>query len=122
MAKKISDAVYDAALNHIKNNVTSMILLDAEPSSRAVAIANALATITVGAADVTVANGDVSGRKATVAGKTGESVTNSGTYNHTCLISATDLLVVSTATASKSLNSGDTVDVVSWDLELADPA
>lgn len=121
MAKKVSDAVLDVALNHVKNNVTAMILTDAEPADRAAALAGALANITMAGTDITLANGDASGRKFTVASKTGESVSASGTYNHMCLISSSDLLVVSTATASKSLNNGDTVDVLAWDFELGDP-
>lgn len=122
MAKKLSDAVLDAALNHVKNNVTAMVLVNAEPADRAAALSGALANISLTSGDITVSNGDTSGRKLRVASKTGAAVSANGTYNHVCLISATDLLVVSEATASKSLNNGDTVDVVAWDYELRDPA
>jgi hypothetical protein len=99
-----------------------MILVNAEPADRAAAIAGALATITMASGDFTLSDGSVSGdRKITVASKTGQSVSASGTYNHLCLVSATDLLVVTTAAASKSLNNGDTVDVVAWDFEINKP-
>lgn len=122
MGKKVSDAVLDAALGHIQSNVTAMVLTDAEPADRAAALAASLATITVTGGDITIANGDTSGRKITVAAKNGESVTADGTYNHMSLISGTDLLLVTTAQTSKALNNGDTVDVQAWDYEIADPS
>jgi len=63
----------------------------------------------------------VSGRKIRVAAKPSEAVDVTGTFNHVCLISATDLLVVSTAGTPRAVYSGDTVNLPAWDYEIADP-
>lgn len=111
----------DAKLNYIKNNVTQMILLDAAPATRQNAIDNALATITLPGTDITLANGDVSGRKLVCAAKLGETVSQTGTFNHIALISGSELLLVTEAVTPKNLNATDTVDVVTWDFEDRDP-
>lgn len=121
MGKKTGDEVYDAALNHVKNNVTQMILCDAEPADRAAALASALVSVAMVSGDVTVSDGAVSGRRLTVAAKSGQSATATGNYNHTCLISATGLLLVTTAGTARSLQSGDSVDIPAWNYELRDP-
>lgn len=121
MGVKVSDAVFDAGLNHIKNNATQMILVDAEPADRAAALAAALVTFTVTSGDFTLANGDVSGRKVTVAGKSGGTAGATGTHNHTAIISGADLLLVTTADTPKSINNGDTVNTNAFDYELRDP-
>lgn len=120
MGKKASDNVLDAACNHVKNNATNLILLDAEPADRAAALAGALVNIAVTGTDFTVANGDVSGRKVTVGAKSG-TASASGNHNHTAIISASDLLAVTTATATKAINSGDTVNSAAFDFEFGDP-
>lgn len=122
MGKKASDSVFENGLNHVVNNCNEMILCDAEPADRAAAIADARARVTMTSGDFSLANGDVSGRKLVVAAKTGQNVTNSGAYNHVALVSGTELLIVSTATETKNLNNGGTVDVVTWDYELRDPS
>ncbi|MCA9367030.1 hypothetical protein KC887_02055 [Candidatus Kaiserbacteria bacterium] len=119
MGKKLSDAVLDAACNHIKNNATSIILLDAEPATRAAAVSAALATIAVVSGDFTLADGDTSGRKVTVAAKSG-TASASGNHNHTAVISGTDLLAVTTSTTTKAINSGDTVNSSAFKLEIPD--
>jgi len=121
MGKKISDAVLDAALNHIKNNVTTMVLTDAEPASRSAALSGALVSVPVSSGDITLSDG-VSGRQLTVATKIGQTVSVGGNYNHVSLISATDLLITTVPPATKTLNGGDTVDVPSWNFRINDPA
>lgn len=123
MGKKLSDAVLDAACNHIKNNATSIILLDAEPATRAAAISNSLATIAVVSGDFTLGDGDTNGRKVTVAAKSGTASTPGGTtynHNHTAIISATDLLAVTTSTEVKAINNGDAVNSSSFSLTIPD--
>lgn len=121
MGKKANDKVFENGLNYVITNCNEMILCDAEPVDRAAAIADARSRVTMAAGDFSLANGDVSGRKLVVAAKLGESVTNSGAYNHIALVSGTELLIVSTATETKNLNNGGTVDVTTWDYELRDP-
>lgn len=122
MAKFVSDAVLDAALNHIKNNATQMILCDSQPADRAAAVAGALATVTLAGAgaDITVGDDATVGRKGSVAVQNGVTVSTGGNHNHTALISGTDLLFVTTATVQKTLNTNDTVDIPGWDIKIAD--
>jgi hypothetical protein len=122
MGKKTADSVIDASLNYIVSNATQMILCDAEPADRAEAVATALATIPVTGADFTISNGDISGRKLRVGAKTSEQVDVNGNYNHTCLISGTELLKVTTATNPRALYAGDLVNLPAWDYEIEDPA
>lgn len=122
MAKFQIDAMLDAALNYIKNNVTTMIACSAQPTTRAEAITTyALADVAVGSADVTIADGDTNGRKFTVAAKSGVTVDASGTATHIALVSGTELLFVTTCT-SQALTAGNTVNFPAWKDEIADVA
>lgn len=72
--------------------------------------------------DFTKANGDTSGRKTTVAAKSGLSIHTSGTANHVATAddAAKELRDVTTC-ASQGLTQGGTVDTAAWDHEIADP-
>lgn len=124
MAKSVHSDVLDGALNIIKNNCTRMVACSAQPTTYAEANATyALANVTMTGTDFTLAAGAVSGRKATVAQKTGVSVVTSGTANHVALLDVTNskLLYVTTATA-QALTSGNTMTFNSWTVEIADPS
>jgi hypothetical protein len=123
MAKSVHDDVLDGALNIIKNNCTRMVACSAQPTTFTEANATfALANVTMASGDFTAANGDTSGRKLTVASKTGVSVTTSGTANHVALLDVTNskLLYVTTCTA-QGVSTGGTVDFGTWKVEIADP-
>lgn len=122
MGKFVADSVYDNGLNHVKTNATALILVDSQPVDRAAALAAALATFPLDSSDITLADGDISGRKLTVAGQTGQNATAAGNNNHNCIISATELLIVTTTDAQKAINNGDPVVTSSFDFELRDPA
>lgn len=124
MAKSVHNDVLDAALNYIKDNCTRLVVCSAEPTTFAEANATyALADVTVDSTDFTVADGDTSGRKVTVAAQTGVSVDTSGTVTHVALLDVDDskLLYVTTS-PSQGVSSGGTVDVGAWDVEIADPS
>lgn len=121
MAKWQNDAMLDAALNYIKNNVTTMHVCSSQPADRAAAIAASLADVAFGSADVTLGNGDTNGRKATMAQKSSVPIDASGTATHIALIDGTNLLYVTTCT-SQALTAGGTVTVPAWDVEIADAA
>lgn len=124
MAKSVHNDVLDGALNIIKNNCTRMVACSTEPTNFTEANATyALADVTMASTDFTVADGDVSGRKVTVAAKTGVLVDASGTYAHVALldVSNSKLLYVTTGT-SQALTAGNTVDFPAWDIEIADPS
>lgn len=72
--------------------------------------------------DFIKANGDTSGRKVTVAAKSGVNVDTSGTATHVALVSVGDttLRYVTTCT-SQALTSGNQVNFPAWDIETAAP-
>jgi len=124
MGKSVHDDVLDGALNIIKNNCTRMTVCSQQPTTYTEANATyALADVTVASGDFTVGNGDTSGRKVTVAQKTGVTVDASGTGNHVALldVSNSKLLYVTTAT-SQALTSGNTMTFNAWDIEILDPS
>lgn len=123
MAKSVNDVVLDGALDIIRNNCTRMVACSAQPTTFTEANATfALADVTMASGDFTIANGDTSGRKVTVAAKTGVTVDVSGTANHVALLDVTNsrLLYVTTC-AAQGVSAGGTVDFGSWKVEIADP-
>lgn len=124
MAKSIHDDVLDAALNLIKNNATRMVACSAQPTTFAEANATyALADVTMAAGDYTVGNGDTSGRKITVAAKTGIPVDATGTVTHVAHLDvANSKLLFVTTTPSQAVGAGGTLDIGSHKYEIADPA
>lgn len=72
--------------------------------------------------DFTKAAGDTSGRKVTVAAKSGASIATSGTATHIALVSTGDstLRYVTTCT-SQALTSGNTANFPAWDIETGAP-
>ena len=121
MAKYASDAVLDGSLNIIKNNAAQMIACSTQPTTYNEAnVTYKLAATAVTSTDFTVAD-DTSGRKVTVAAKTGVNVASSGTYQHVAYVSADALLYVTTGT-SQVLTAGNTVDFPQWKVNLQDPS
>lgn len=123
MAKSVHNDVLDGAHNIIKNNCTRMTVCTTEPTTYAQANTNnMLASVTMASGDFTAADGDVNGRKLTIAAKTGVSISVSGTAQHIALLDVANskLLYVTTCT-SQPLTAGNTVNFPSWKIELADP-
>ncbi|MEW5797327.1 MAG: hypothetical protein AB1772_13360 [Candidatus Zixiibacteriota bacterium] len=123
MAKWQNDDVLDAALDKIAT-ANILTVCSAQPTTRAEAITTyKLADIAVtpgdGNGDFTVANGDTSGRKLTVAAQADVPVDASGDATHIALCDGTDLLYVTTCT-TQTLTAGNTVTVPTWDIEIAD--
>jgi hypothetical protein len=119
MGKRTDDSVMDAALDKIAT-CTAMHVCTSEPLTLAEATTTYnLATQVMVGGDYTKANGDVSGRKVTVAAKAGLSITSTGTALHLALTDGVSVLEVTTVT-SQLLTSGGTVDVPAWDHEIAD--
>lgn len=121
MGKIVHDDVLDGALNIIKNNCNSMTVCSAQPTTRTEAVTTyALADVAMASTDFTIADGDTSGRKLTVAAKSGITVDASGTGTHIALCDGTRLLLVTTMT-SQALTAGNTCNIPAWDQEIADP-
>lgn len=120
MGKAANDAVMDAMLDEVAL-ATLMIACTQEPTTRAEAVTTyALADVATAPGDFTKANGDVSGRKVTVAAKNAVPVDANGSATHIALVDATRLLYVTTCN-TQGLTAGSTVDFPAWDVEVADP-
>lgn len=124
MAKSVADAVLDAALNVIAT-ATRMTACNAQPTTYTEGNATfALADVTMAGGDYANANGDTSGRKVTVAAKSGVLIDVSGTATHVALllVASTALLYVTTCTSQAlTANGSNTVNFPAWDIEIADP-
>lgn len=123
MAKWANDNVMDAALDLVAT-ATRMVVTSAQPANFAGIAAVALADVTLtagdGNGDYTIANGDTSGRKLTVAQQANITIDASGDATHVCLDDGSTLLYVTTCT-TQTLTSGGTVTVPAFDIEIADP-
>jgi hypothetical protein len=124
MAKFANDAMMDAALDYVDQSDETNVC-SAQPTTFTEATATfSLADVAMTPdTDFTKANGDTSGRKVTVAAKSGVSVDATGTATHIALTRSADssLRYVTTCT-SQALTSGNTVNIPAWDIEVADPA
>lgn len=122
MAKFVSTAILDLALNQIKVNSNRMVVCTAQPATYADLTTFKLAEVAMATGDYTLAAGTVSGRKFTTGAKTGISITTSGTATHIGLGNSvgTTLDLVTTC-SSQALNTGGTVDVPAWAYEIQNP-
>ncbi len=121
MAKWSSDSVLDALLDKVATG-TILTVCSAQPTSRSEAVTTyALADVSLSSGDYTKADGDVSGRKVTIAQQDDIPVDNNGTATHVAVCDGSNLLYVTTCT-SQVLTAGNTVTVPNWDIEVADPS
>lgn len=121
MAKSVHDSVLDGAFD-ILDQANLMTVCSSQPTTRTEAVTTfALADVAMTVnSDYTKADGDTSGRKVTVASKSGVAVDSSGTATHVALCDGSNLLYVTTCT-SQALTAGNTVNFPSWKVEIADP-
>lgn len=121
MAKYANPNFIDGAFNVIKASADTITytLCSTQPTTRTEAVATyMLASTTLNkTTEITLANGDTSGRKMTISAKTGVSVTNTGTGNHVAICDASNLLFVTTVTP-QAVSSGGTVDIGAWKNEI----
>lgn len=123
MGKSVHNDVLDAS--HAETaTATRQVVCSAEPANfagiAAVALADVTLTAGLGNGDWTVADGDTSGRKVTVAQQANTPIDASGTATHISYDDGTTLLRVTTCT-SQALTSGGTVTVPAHKFEIADP-
>ena len=122
MGKSVNDSVMDAGLANVSGNANGIHVCATEPTTLLEATTtNQLASGVITSGDFTLANGDVSGRKHTVAAQAGLTIDNTGSGDHIAITSASALLVVTTCTA-QALTAGGTVDISAFDHEIADVA
>lgn len=122
MAKSVHNDVLDGAFD-VLDQANLMIACNAEPTTRTEAVTTfALADVAMTVnTDYTKADGDVSGRKCTIAAKSGVTVDTTGTATHIALVDGTRLLYVTTCT-SQALTAANTVSFPAWKVEIADPS
>lgn len=124
MPKSVNDAVLDAALNVIKTNDIRQAICSADPVNYAGIAAVLLAEATMASGDFTIADGTTSGRKITMAAKSGNLITTSGTATHVVLHDNSSIMHYGTTCTSQALtaNGSNTVSLPAWTIEIADPA
>jgi hypothetical protein len=114
----------DVMLNYAVSNGDELNICDTEPTTYTEAHTTyMLAQVAITGADYTLADGDTSGRKVTVAGQTGVTVTNAGTSAFAAIVdtAGSDLLLYSPCTAV-ALLAGNTINTTSFDWEVTDAA
>jgi len=125
MAKYLPDAIIDGMLDYHRARVTRINVCSTQPTTYAEATSTyKLATTTLTSTDLTVGNGDTSGRKYAVGAKSGLTIDTTGTAAHVALTGSTGstvLLLVTTCTTI-ALTTGNTVNVPTWDFEIRDVA
>ena len=122
MSKFANNDVIDGTLTVVAT-ATRMVAVSGQPANYAAADAGKLAEVTLSGGDFTLAAGDISGRKVTVAAKNGLSVIAAGTADHVALLDPTlsKLLYVTTCPA-QALVGGGTVSIASWAVEVGAPS
>lgn len=121
MSKAAPDTTIDASLDLIADSDVQVVC-SGQPANFAGIAAVALATAAMSSGDFTKADGNTSGRKLTMGAKSGVTVDNSGTATHIALadILTSTLRYVTTCT-SQALTAGNTVNLPTWKIEIADP-
>ena len=121
MTNLVRDAAMDALLDNIGNAATTMHVCSGDPADRAAVIANSLGNVAVNSAQMTKANGDVSGRKGTWAQQSIAAASASGTAAVVCIIDATVLLLKADLANTQAITSGNPITVNAFDHEVRDP-
>lgn len=126
MPKFAHDDMMDAALNLVKNNANKLVICSSYPTTYTEANATyMLANQAMTSGDYALANGDTSGRKLTVAAKSGIVIANSGTATHVAVIDTVNskIYLVTTCTSQAlTANGTNTVGTPAWKDEIADAA
>ena len=126
MGKSVNDGAADAYLDYIKDNCNEMNLCSQEPTTYTEATSTyELADVAMASGDFTgPVDGDTSGRKITVAEKTGVTVDTTGTGNHVALtgtVDSTNTLLCVTTCPNVSVTAAGTIIFAAWDIEVGDP-
>ena len=125
MGKLVADAVLDAALSFISENVTQIAVCATQPTNYTQATSTymlALYTALTSGNFTGPADGDTNGRKITVNQRASVSISNTGSAQHVALCAASTTLYYVTTCSTQSLTSGGTVTIPAWDIEVADPS
>jgi hypothetical protein len=121
MPKFASNDVIDGSLGVVAA-ATRMVALSGQPGSFAAAEAGKLVQTDLVPGDFTLAAGDVSGRKVSIAAKASLAVIAAGTADHIALldVAGSRLLYVTTCPA-QALVGGGLVSIAGWSIEIGAP-
>ena len=129
MAKSVHNDVLDAALDNIADNGDEIYVCSTEPTnyteaSSTYALADTTGLTTGDGNGVyTIADGDTSGRKLTIAAQSGITVDTGGSAQHIAICdNANTKLLYVTTTAATTITASNNVDLSAWDIEIADPS
>jgi len=121
MGKFANDSVLDDGLDLIKNNCNLQIACSAQPTTRTEAVTTyALADVAMTSSDFTVQDNGSSGRELVIAAKTAVPVDTTSTITHLALVSASELLFVTT-TGSLPVADTETIAIPEWKIRVNDP-
>ena len=121
MAKWLNDSALDALLGVIDNG-TIMTVCSQQPANRTQAVTTyALADVSLSGGDFSIGNGSPNGRTLTIASKSGVTVDATGSATHVAISDGSNLLAVTTCT-NKSVDTGDTLNIPSWTINVSDPS
>lgn len=126
MAKSQLDAIYDSGtLAYVRVRATRVTVCSTQPTTYAQANSTTgymlAKSDVITSTDFTLADGDVSGRKISVAAQNSITVSANGTAQHVAWIGSTGstLLLVTTCT-SQSLTAANLVNIPAHDFEIQD--
>jgi len=122
--KWVNDNALDAMLDYIATATRLDVVSDAQgsaPTNLTNSLANVTLTAGDGNGDFTIANGDTSGRKITVAQQANIPVTADGVARQ-IVLSVGGTILLSTNCTEQQLYSGNTVTVPAFEDEVADPS
>lgn len=121
MPKAVSNDVLDGSLNVVRS-ATRMVALGGEPATYAAADSGKLAEATLATGDFILGAGDISGRKVSIAAKSGMTVLANGTANHVALLDpGTSRLLYVTTCPAQALVTGGVVSIAGWSIEIGAP-
>jgi hypothetical protein len=124
MTKAADQSFYDAALNVLKTGMIRQTACSAAPANYAGIAAVALATATMAEGDFTLAAGDVSGRKVTMAAKSGVTIDASGTADTVVLHDNSAILGYVTEVTTPlvlTAGAGNSVNFPAWKVTIVAP-
>jgi len=125
MAKLLPDAVIDGMLSYLRQKLTGISVCSTQPTTYAEATTTYKLADKNGltSTDLTLGDGDVSGRKVTMKAQSSVAVDVTGTAAHVAWwgSSASLLLLVTTCT-TQALTTGNTVNIPAHDYEIRDVA
>ena len=133
MVKFVTDSADDAHLLEIANFGDRITFCSSDPpdyhaavtvadATSGAALGTAVLTLSDGAGDWDLADGDVSGRKLTLAEQASITVSLTANANHAAVVSdARSALLLVTEITSQAVTQGNTATIQTFDLEVRDP-